>query len=90
MQSEYLKPEQFCDRVPWSMSTVRRRLKRGDLPAIQPGGPGTGWLIDWTAFQCSDRNQSESTQAVNESEAQASKRDSAGRGPRPRWMRNLE
>lgn len=47
----YLSPDEFARAIGRSVKTVRRRLKAGQLPALQPGGPGTAWLIDYPTFK---------------------------------------
>ena len=89
ISSEAISPEEFERRVPWSMSTVRRRLRAGDLPASQPGGPKTAWLIDWTEF-CHRMTQGARTSDApvdgrNDSDQCQTKGDVDVSGPTPRW-----
>jgi hypothetical protein len=46
----YLSPKEFAQASRLGEKTVRRRLKAGQLPAIQSGGPNTKWSIDWEAY----------------------------------------
>jgi excisionase family DNA binding protein len=43
--TEYLSPAEFADLCGLSVETVRRRLRDGGLPRVQPGGPRTRLLI---------------------------------------------
>lgn len=92
MTKRFVSPEEFCQLTGWSASTVRRRLKDGSLPAVQPGGRRTLWLIDVEAFQAgqarsaappSPPSNSNST-ADQEADATSSARLP---GPRPGWRR---
>jgi excisionase family DNA binding protein len=44
-EDEYLSLAQFSTYSGLSQSTLRRRIRDGSLPAIQPGGPGTRLVI---------------------------------------------
>ena len=85
-EMRFVTPTEFGRRVPWSMATVRRRLRDGSLPAIRPGGPGTNWLIDWEAFQKGE-TKNEAAPPATTNEANYSAADHKLSGPRPRWMR---
>ena len=90
----YLSPHEFCRLTGWSASTVRRRLKDRSLPAIQPGGRRTLWLIDVEAFltvqapaQLAELQAAPSnSKSTVDQEADAT---SSARlpGPRPGWLR---
>ena len=41
----YIEFREFVRRVPLSASTIRRRLKDGSIPYVQPGGRGHSVLI---------------------------------------------
>jgi len=43
--SGYITFDEFVRRVPLSASTIRRRLKDGSIPSVQPGGKGHRVLI---------------------------------------------
>ena len=43
--TEYLTFEEFVCRCPLSASTIRRRIKDGSIPHVQPGGKGHRMLI---------------------------------------------
>ena len=90
----YVTPEEFARTTGLSLTTVRRRLAKGDLPARQPGGPRTRWLIDLQAFVAEQdsalRDPPASHQAPPEAaeEPEAPGPPDAARpaGPQPRWM----
>lgn len=89
----YLSPQEFCRLTGWSASTVRRRLKDGSLPAIQPGGRRALWLIDVEAFQAGHgpaqvaelQAAPSNSKSTVDQEADAT---SSARlpGPRPGWL----
>lgn len=83
----FLTPAEFETLVPWSMTTIRRRLKHGALPSFQPDGPNTGWLIDFDAFT---KEFSASENAADQATAAGEKdRKSKISGPKPKWLNNL-
>jgi excisionase family DNA binding protein len=43
--ANYITIEEFSERASLSTSTVRRRVKLGQIPSWQPGGRGTRILI---------------------------------------------
>ena len=47
----FLSPAEFAREAQLSMATVRRRLKDGGIPSIQPGGPGCRVLIPREALR---------------------------------------
>ena len=47
----YVSPDEFVALSGLSIATVYRRVRAGQLPAIQPGGARTRWLIDKTALR---------------------------------------
>lgn len=95
MAKRYLSPEEFCQLTGWSDSTVRRRLKYGSLPAVQPGGPRTMWLIDAEAFQNRQQDCAHGAAAPQIPNQQPSADQQADQprpvarlpGPRPGWQR---
>lgn len=90
-QRTLLTPKEFEQHVPWSIATIRRRLKAGVLPSIQSGGPGTAWLIDLDAFHESLSAADSETSDASSSDASEVDPDDAGKlsGPVPQWLRNL-
>lgn len=50
-QRDFLSPHEFVARSGLSSATVRRYLRDGRLPSIQPGGPRCRVLIPVTALQ---------------------------------------
>ena len=87
--SEYITVREFARRVCLSEKTIYRRLYDGDLPGSQPGGTGTGWRIDWTAFRSMD-NMDKAPARGNPSVPTANSLRSSASGPRPKWRRKLE
>ena len=88
-QRTLLTPKEFEQHVPWSIATIRRRLKAGALPSTQPGGPGTGWLINWDAFRESlDKSDSETSNASTDDANEANPNHAEKlSGPDPHWMK---
>lgn len=100
----YLTPRDFATAVGISPKTVQRRLKAGQLPAMQPGGPNTAWLIDYDAFaaafsaapaqhaagndEMAGGDAADLTQARSALEEQDQVTTQIS-GPRPRWMQSL-
>lgn len=62
----YLTFDEFERSVPLSVSTIRRRLKDGSIPYIQPGGRGHSVLIreDALDVSCQVKPAESSEQAV--------------------------
>ena len=92
----YLTFDEFKGRVPLSASTIRRRLKDGSIPYIQPGGKGHTVLIREDALDVSCQvKPAESSELAGV--GQAVKTAEAGQavvmppkkrrfsGPRPKW-----
>lgn len=48
---DYLTLRQFIQSCPLSESTVRRRIKAGHIPSIQPGGENTKILVPADALE---------------------------------------
>ncbi|QDU61031.1 Helix-turn-helix domain protein [Planctomycetes bacterium Pan216] len=88
----YLSPAEFAKLFRLSLSTVRRRIKDGSLPAIQPGGKRKHWRIDVVQF----RSSVNSVEPVNDQHQQSietkqpTPRSGDGAkpipGPPARWM----
>lgn len=83
-QSEYLNIEEFCQLVPLSESTVRRRIRAGDIPSWQPGGTGTRILIPVSCLESFEKLPA--AKPALEQASQPSPKPIAG--PRPRWMQS--
>jgi predicted DNA-binding transcriptional regulator AlpA len=93
----FLRVTEFALRTRLSEKTVWRRLKAGQLPARQPGGPRTTWLIDYQAFLATLHAATESLsregcaegERIRPTTSRTAEADSADvlPGPRPRWMR---
>lgn len=93
MTKRFVSPEEFGRLTGWSASTVRRRLKDGSLPAIQPGGRRTLWLIDIEEFQAiqAPAQLAEPQPAPSNSKSTVDQEaEAAGSarlpGPRPGWL----
>ena len=93
----FATPAQFAQMTGMSLSTIRRRLRDRDLPAIQVGGPGTAWLIDVVAFQALSVMSVPEAQAslsgdIHASVATPREDKSAKRlaGPKPKWLTKLQ
>ena len=86
-----LTPKEFEQYVPWSIATIRRRLKAGVLPSTQSGGPGTAWLIDWDSFLESLETSESGTSNASSNDASDVNPDHAEKlsGPVPRWLKDL-
>ena len=82
---DLLTPEEFAKKAGCSVSTVRRRLKGGLLPAVQEGGKGTLWKIDFAAFRSLFHGRTDST--VEEAATEPVSKDRSR--SRPRWMARL-
>ena len=94
MTKRFISLEEFRRLTGWSASTVRRRLKDGSLPAVQPGGRRKLWLIDVEAFQAgrAPARMAELQAAPANSQTpvdQEADATSSARlpGPRPGWLR---
>ena len=96
----YLTPKEFAVRTRRHINTVRRRLRKGQLPAVQEGGSGTGWLIDYEAYQQSFSQKDGAGEPAEGSlagqsnpgpEPVAAEEVSATgrRGPKPGWKQRL-
>jgi hypothetical protein len=91
---QLLSPKEFGQVARMSLSTVRRRLAEGALPAIQLGGPGTMWQIDLAEFlrriaSATGINTSLPQQPCTESTDPESEADAVRQpksGPLPLWM----
>jgi len=82
-----LPVDEFARRSSMSISTIRRRIRDGSLPAWQPGGPGTRLLIPVTclpSFQVAAVVVPQQKQAVNDHAPKATKRLP---GSGARWRR---
>ncbi|MEQ8854387.1 helix-turn-helix domain-containing protein [Gimesia sp.] len=82
--SDLLSIEELSTIISLSISTIRRRIRDGSIPAIQPGGKGTKLLIpkEWV------------NQQATISKSSRLEPSSSGRhqricisGPTPRWKK---
>lgn len=95
--SNLVSPKTFARLTGQSISTVRRRLEKGQLPAVQSGGRNTLWRIDFAAYQAGFQIQPTTpalefpASAAREPSAAAQHTPSAipnslpNRAKRPRW-----
>jgi hypothetical protein len=91
MEKQHLSVEEFAQLSRMSESTVRRRLKAGQLPAIQSGGPGTMWAIDWNAYaqQAVQRPKESASQGTSHPvPVHDCQRNEKIAGPQPLWLRH--
>jgi len=65
-----------------SMSTLRRRISHGAIPAIQPGGKGTMWLVPISALDALMAGAEKQELVVEQQKPNVA-------GPRPRWKRGI-
>ena len=93
-----ISPEEYADRTGLSMSTVRRYLKAGRIPAAQLGGFRCRWLISTAALSTLARDRQtervassagETTTATADSEVD-NREPSRLRGPTPRWKQRKQ
>ncbi|KAA0134462.1 helix-turn-helix domain-containing protein [Gimesia chilikensis] len=82
--SDLLSIEEVSDIISLSISTIRRRIRDGSIPAIQPGGKGTKLLIpkEWINQQATTPQSSR----LEPSSSGRHQRKSIS-GPPPRWKK---
>jgi excisionase family DNA binding protein len=85
----YLSPAEFAAATGTSVKTVRRHLKAGRLPAIQIGGRGTLWRIDFPEFLRRASHLIIDTQLGCEQVSTVVQNENRERipGPPPKWAR---
>ena len=85
----YLSPAEFAAATGTSVKTVRRHLKAGRLPAIQIGGRGTLWRIDFPEFLRSASHPIIDLRRTCEQDSSVVQNESRERisGPPPKWTR---
>jgi excisionase family DNA binding protein len=89
---EFLSPQELATRTGLSVETVRRRVRDGSLPSIQPGGPGKRILISIAAFMTTLRMPETAGDegcdlTVGQKAAAAPKGRGRLPGPEPSWRR---
>lgn len=95
----FLSCHEFAKHAGISAKTVWRWLQAGKLPAIQPGGPGTAWIIDYQAFVeaiCWASRHDKAPATCGQNQATAALPCEVGHsieaaaipGPRPRWTQS--
>lgn len=79
--ASYISIQEFSRLSSLSDKTIRRRVKAGDIPAWQPGGPGTRILIPISCLSLS------SELPLKASNPEPAVRDVIHplAGPKPRW-----
>lgn len=85
MPKRYLTALEFAEFADLSISTVRRRLKAGQLPAIQSGGPKTLWKIDREIYERQVMKVGEPLSTDEQVPPQNAGETVPLPGPRPRW-----
>jgi excisionase family DNA binding protein len=81
---ECLSYEQLSARTQLSISTLRRRVKEGKIPFLQPGGPGT--RIVFPADLVNRLLQTATPKITPESPPPVV---ATRRGPKPKWLRSM-
>lgn len=88
-EREYLSPQEFVLRSGLSIATVRRYLRDGRLPSVQPGGRRSRVLIPVTALEPFVATAVRlSTQPIAPVEVNLKRQDRTKRpipGPSPLW-----
>ncbi|QDU05456.1 Helix-turn-helix domain protein [Gimesia chilikensis] len=76
--------EELAPKLAVSISTIRRRIRDGSIPAIQPGGKGTKLLIpkEWVNQQATI---SKSSRLESSSSGRHQRKSISG--PAPRWRK---
>ena len=88
-------PEEFHKIVPgMSLPKIYRLAKKGDLPASQPGGHGSKWLINLDMFliQFHEKQNNHEKQNKESGQDRSSKKckdEERPNGPLPRWLKNV-
>lgn len=81
-KQNFLTIEELSDRLPLSISTIRRRIRDGKIPSIQLAGRRSKHLIP--ARFVDDLTRQLTTSRSRNSQSDQSK--SSIPGPKPRWM----
>ena len=84
----FLSPAEFAQLTGLSMATVRRYLRDGRVPKIQPGGARCRVLIPRAALELHLCPSTESDESIGLPAAEIrddSNRDKRRHGPAPRW-----
>ncbi len=95
-ETDFLSPAEFARSTGISLPTVRRYLKTGRLPKVQPGGHRCRVLIPRDAlsgYQAESDSAGENTAVedksqVSDSQNYSSQSLSSLSGPVPHWMKN--
>lgn len=80
--------EEFARRTSLSVSTIRRRIKDGQLPFWQPGGPGTRLLLPANSLPFQPAATLPATRPVESANPSTNRASSRLSGPLPRWKRH--
>ena len=83
----FLTIEELSQHLPLSIKTIRRRIRDGSIPAIQPGGKGTKILIplEWLNQQSAVSQESPPQQTSISGSTQRK----IISGSSPQWMKQL-
>jgi len=85
-QRTYFSISEFSEQTGLSESTVRRRIREQQIPACQPGGTKTRWLIPADCLNQSSIHTSAEFRRDDLSAPQTNNKRLPG--PRPRWQAN--
>jgi hypothetical protein len=92
--SKHVSPQEFSDQSGLSIASVRRYLRDGKLPFVQPGGPRGRVLIptDALARLAGDGrgDTSPPTPAASPAGERRSEESSRRPGPGPAWRRGRD
>jgi len=87
LERSHLSPQEFAQKTGLSLATVNRRLKAGDIPFSQPGGPRSRILIPAAALDSASSHSASSPELAEPSSAAPTESDPPRqRGPKPRWL----
>ena len=90
IQAEFLSPKEFAPRHDLSISTVRRYVKDGRIPADQPGGRRHRILIPIDALtqsgKASKTPSDATTDAASREKPSVPREIHKRSGPMPKWL----
>lgn len=78
----WMSIQQFSERFGFSTSTIRRRIREGNLTSWQPGGPRTRLLVRFPDIVASPR---ETVEQIPGDSRPRSSDDHKLSGPPPKW-----
>ena len=91
IESRYLTIQELRGLSGWSLSTIRRRVRDGSIPVIQPGGPRTRMLFPADVLDRLATPRIKPTDAIDTNHAVKDspnweEADQSLAGPMPDWM----